>query len=93
MKDEFDDTMLAYNQTGYLNHFSVNIGHELIKNFDNQYIIEQYKTKQTHFCKELNLTPSECVIFGVDLNNTYKEYNRGGDTNRLCFSRVWDGRI
>ncbi len=93
MKDEFDDTLLAYNQTGYFNHFSVNVGHQLIKNFDNQYIIDHYKDKQIQYCKDLNLTPSECVIFGVDLNKIYKEYNRGGDTNRLCFSRVWDGRI
>ena len=93
MKEELDDTLLAYNQTGYVNHFSVHVGHELIKNFNNQYILDNYKDKQTQFCNDLKLTPSQCVIFGIDLNNSYKEYNRGGDTNRLCFSRVWDGRI
>ena len=61
--------------------------------FNNQYILDNYKDKQTQFCNDLKLTPSQCVIFGIDLNNSHKEYNRGGDTNRLCFSRVWDGRI
>ena len=38
-------------------------------------------------------TPSDCVIFGLAKKGQYDEYNRGGDHNRLCFSRVWDGRI
>ena len=43
---------------------------------------------------------SGCVIsiflvlyFGIDKLNQYPTYNRGNDTNRLCFSRVWDGRM
>ena len=25
--------------------------------------------------------------------NLYDEYNRGGNTNRLCFSKIWDNRV
>ena len=31
-------------------------------------------------------------LFGIDKLNQYPQYNRGNDTNRLCFSRIWDGR-
>ena len=30
--------------------------------------------------------------FTIDTKNKYPEYSRGLETNRLCFSRVWDGR-
>ena len=44
-------------------------------------------------CKKLDVDPSPCVYFGIDKKNQYQEYKRGGDTARLCFSRVWDGRM
>ena len=90
-----DDTLNAYtnNSTPYLNTNSIWLGHELIKNFKNNYVVNKYKEVQEQYCKKLDLTPSNCVIFGIDKNNNYAEYNRGGDSNRLCFSKIWDGRI
>jgi len=43
-------------------------------------------------CKQLNVDPSPCYIFGIDTKNQYSQYSRGNVTNRLCFSRIWDGR-
>lgn len=90
-----DDTLNAYtnNSTPYLNTNSIWLGHKLIETFKNNYIVNKYKEVQEQYCKELNLTPSSCVIFGIDENNIYQEYNRGSESNRLCFSKIWDGRV
>jgi hypothetical protein len=93
MRREFeDDTMTAYNLNGYVNQHSVNIGYHMINTFSNSWLIDKYKEKQKEMCKKLAVDISPCVIFGIDRNNYFSEYNRGGPTNRLCFSRIWDGR-
>ena len=90
-----DDTLNAYttNQVPYLNNRSVGIGHAIIQNFDANHIVKKYQSLQKELCQKLNLVASNCVIFGIDNQNLYPEYNRGGKTNRLCFSRIWDKRI
>ena len=93
MKREFeDDTMTAYNLNNYVNQNSVNIGYHMINTFSNSWLINRYKEKQKEMCRELAVDISPCVIFGIDRNNRFPEYNRGTETNRLCFSRLWDGR-
>lgn len=89
-----DDALVAYsnNSTPYVNTNSIYIGHKFIKKYSNNYITEKYKSLQEQYCKELKIDPSACVIFGIDTKNLYPEYNRGGFSNRLCFSRVWDKR-
>jgi hypothetical protein len=93
MRREFeDDTLVAYNQTKYINRYSVNLGHHMISSFSNDWLMEQYQAKQQKICKELEVDISPCVIFGIDKKNKFPEYNRGASSNRLCFSKIWDGR-
>lgn len=89
-----DDTLNAYttNFIPYVNTRSISLGHAIIKNFDPLYIYNKYKVQQQLICKELNVIESNCVFFGIDNQNLFEEYNRGGKTNRLCFSKLWDGR-
>lgn len=89
-----DDTLDAYcNQaTPYVNTIGVYIGNELIKKFPQQYVNNKWESAQLDVCKQLDVEPSNCVIFGIDTKNLYKEYNRGGNTNRLCFSNLWGNR-
>lgn len=89
----FDDSLYAYNNGNYVNLFSVNIGHQMIKKFDNNWLCKKYQDLQIDSCASLQLIPSDCVIFGLDKSGKYSEYNRGIDTNRLCFSRIWDKRV
>lgn len=89
----YDDPVHAYNQNNYVNLQSVQVGHELIKKFDNKWLVTKYKELQKNNCKKLSLTPSKSVIFGLADKGTFDDYNRGGTKNRLCFSRIWDGRI
>ena len=89
-----DDALSAYsnNSTPYVNTNSIHIGYEFIKKYSNNYITNKYNSLQEQYCKELELELSNCVIFGLDTKNLYPEYNRGGVSNRLCFSRIWDRR-
>ena len=89
----FDDPIHAYNQNNYVNLQSIHVGHELIKRFDNKWLLNKYKGIQIETCDALGVHPSDCVIFGIADKGKYDEYNRGGDKNRLCFSKIWDGRL
>ena len=92
-RDFYDDWLVAYNQNDYVNLYSVNVGQKCIDRFDNDWLYTKYRSKQIETCEKLHVSPSDCVIFGLAKKGQYDEYNRGGDHNRLCFSRVWDGRI
>lgn len=89
-----DDTLNAYttNHTPYVNQRSVSLGNSIINNFHPLYIYKKYKDKQEQICTKLNLIKSNVVQFGIDNKDLYPQYNRGGKTNRLCFSRIWDKR-
>ena len=63
------------------------------KEFSANYIYDKYRDAQDYYCKNYNVEVSPCVYFGIDKLNQYPTYNRGNDTNRLCFSRIWDGRM
>ena len=89
-----EDQLYVYNEDGYgyLNFMSMKLGYEMMKRFPPDYIFEKYQEKQVRACLDMGLIPSQCVYFGIDDNNRYPDYNRGRDTNRLCFTRLWDGR-
>lgn len=91
----FEDQIYVINEDlhDYINYLSIRVGSTMMNNFSADWLHKTYKTKQQEFCEKLNLTPSSCVTLGIDLHNQYPEYSRGGPTNRLCFSRVWDGRM
>ena len=88
-----DDQMYACNEGEYINHYSVALGQHMIDMFPNNFIVKKYIEKQKVMCNTLGVEQSSCVIFGIDKNGKYDQYNRGGKTNRLCFSRIWDVRF
>ena len=92
-RDFYDDSLFAYNENDYVNLYSVNIGHKLITKFNINWLYNKYETMQIQTCDSLGIEKSDCVIFGLAEKGTFDEYHRGGEYNRLCFSRKWDGRI
>jgi hypothetical protein len=89
-----DDQLYVLNERNhnYINLLSAYVGTGLMTQFEPNYMFKKYRSLQLEMCEQLNLTPSPCVIFGIDHHNQYPQYNRGGSSNRLCFSRVWDQR-
>ena len=94
-RKKFEDQLYVINEAdyNYVNIMSAFVGTELMKKFPADYIFKKYHPKQIDMCKKLEVETSPCVCFGIDTNNQYQVYNRGTKTNRLCFSRIWDGRI
>lgn len=93
-KEKYEDQIYVVNEKNYnyINLLSAYVGTGLMHLFTSDYVFHQYRQQQISFCQSLQLAVSPCVNFGIDHHGRYNEYNRGGPTNRLCFSRVWDGR-
>jgi hypothetical protein len=93
-KEKFEDQIYVVNEKNYnyINLLSAYVGTGLMDLFAPDYVFNKYRQQQIDFCRSLQLTVSPCVNFGIDHHGRYAEYNRGGSTNRLCFSRIWDGR-
>ena len=86
-KKNLDDNLDMMSENNYVNRMAVNLSIELFDNFDSNYITTKYKQQQVNFCEQLELQQSKTVIFGIDRNKKFKQYNRGTNTNRLCFSK------
>jgi len=96
-KKKFEDQLYVINEDGvnYINLQNCYVGKKLMEEFPADYIYKKYLPKQQDYCRDMDLLPSRCVIFGLDTNQQYTMYKRQ-DTDkiaRLCFSRVWDGRM
>ena len=93
-KQAFEDQLYVINEYNYnyINLLSAYIGIKMMNKFSADYVFNKYRSKQLEFCQKLDLVPSYCVYFGLDYSGRFKEYNRGGNGNRLCFTRIWDGR-
>jgi hypothetical protein len=93
-KEQYEDQLYVINEKNYnyINLLSAYVGAGMMNQFPSDYIFNRYRSLQIDLCNKMNLIPSPCVNFGIDYNNSYPEYNRGNTTNRLCFSRLWDGR-
>ena len=93
-KEFYEDQIYVINEKNYnyINLLSAYVGHGMMQRFATDYMFNKYRAKQLEMCQQLGLDASPCFVFGIDQHDRYPEYNRGGITNRLCFSRVWDGR-
>lgn len=94
-KTKFEDPLYVVNEDGYnyFNHMSIYLGNFMMQEFPANYIVNKYEQAQEYWCNKLDVKPSKCVIFGIDTKGLFQEYSRGLKNNRLCFSRVWDGRM
>lgn len=88
-KTDDDDTLLISHKHGYINRLGAGVGLKIFEKYTPDYNYRKYQFLQKEFCSQLGLTPSPCVIFGIDKNNLYPEYNRGYISNRLCFSKYF----
>jgi hypothetical protein len=82
-KVDNDDTLLMLHKIEYTNRIGAALGIKLMEQYSPDYIVNKYKQRQLDLCNSLGVIPSNTVLFGIDNNNNYPEYNRGGQTNRL----------
>jgi hypothetical protein len=81
-----DDGLLVHTKTNYNNRLGAAVGLDLIQQFSVDWNVTNYQSHQIKLCKELDVVPSNTVIFGLG-NDRYKQYNRGGSTNRLSLAK------
>lgn len=93
-KTKFEDQLYVINEENYnyINLLSAYVGTHMMKKFEPDYVFNKYRQDQIQMCKQLDLDVSPCFNFGIDYKNKYPQYSRGNTSNRLCFSRIWDGR-
>jgi len=82
-----DDPIDVFNSFKMVNNIGLHVAINLMNIFNSDYIVEKYSKKQNQICKKFNLIPSNCINFGLG-NNEYCEFNRGGEFNRVCISRL-----
>ena len=88
-KVDDDDTMFVYHKINYNNKIGAALGLKFLKHFTPDYMSNKYLDKQADFCNTLGVTPSKTVLFGIDYNTKFPQYNRGGKTNRLSFHKQY----
>jgi hypothetical protein len=89
-RENIDDTLDAYEINSYLNTHAVDVAHNLIKQYPATWSFDKFREQQLLLCIEQGVSPSPSFIFGIDKENKYPQYNRGGDSNRLCFAKHFD---
>jgi len=92
-REREDDGAVLFNDFHSVPKISAGVGLKLLDNFDADYTQNKYRDKQIEVCKELNLTPSNCITFGIT-DKTHPEfgsYDRGTDWRRVCISKLIGG--
>jgi hypothetical protein len=87
-----DDSLLVHQKTNYNNRLACGVGSELLKKYSADYNVLTWQATQANFCEQLGVTPSKSVVFGLG-GPDFSKYNRGGATNRLCFSKYLQSGI
>lgn len=85
-KDD-DDGLLIHHKTNYINRIGASVGIRILNHITPDSNWEKWHSTQQLFCEKLKVRLSNTVIFGIDESGVYQQYNRGRDTNRLCFYR------
>ncbi len=89
-KKDLDDPIDIINSFEMVNYIGCDIGRKLIKKYDSDFVQNKYYDKQVEVCKELNIEPSKCIIFGVtDENHNFfgrELFNRGTKWRRVCIT-------
>lgn len=88
-RQDDDDSLLVHHKTNYVNRVGAGVAIELMERFSPDYNCDRWRSQQHAFCQELDLTPSDTVIFGIDNKNHFPEYSRGGSSNRICFAKYF----
>lgn len=88
-----DDPLFVYNKNKYVNRLGAAVGEKLIEKYSPDYNYNAYRSTQEMFSDQLGVRPTKCIFFATS-KDKFTEYNRGTDSNRLCFSKyLKDGKL
>lgn len=87
-----DDGIDIYNSVDMTPRIPMQIAMVLMNKFSVDYNWETYGETYKTICNTYNLQQTDCVIFGLG-DNSFSDYNRGGEVNRVCISRLLEHAI
>ena len=93
-KENIDDPVDFFNEIEMVSKISAGVGLEICDNFTTDYNQDKYREKQILVCKDLDIKPSDSVVFGIT-DKTHPDfggYNRGTDSRRVCISNLLSDR-
>ena len=85
-----DDGCVLFNQFHCVAKIAAGVGYELCDKYEHDYNQNKFREKQIEVCRDLNLTPSDSVLFGLTDKNhpEFGDYNRGTEWRRVCISKL-----
>lgn len=92
-KNNIDDGLDMTTSSDWVNKLGIGISNYVLEKFDSNFLTHKYRQQQIDMCEQLDISVSKSVIFGIDHNKKYDEYNRGFTTNRLCLSKHFQTEI
>jgi len=87
-----DDGIDIYNSVDMTPRIPMQIAIALMSEFSVDYNWDTYGEKYKTVCATNNLQQTDCVIFGLG-DNSFSDYNRGGEVNRVCISKLLENAI
>jgi hypothetical protein len=93
-KENIDDPVDFFNEIEMVSKISAGVGLEICDNFTTDYNQDKYREKQILVCKDLDIRPSDCVVFGIadKTHPDFGSYDRGTDSRRVCISNLLSDR-
>lgn len=87
-KDTIEDGIDIANSMYMISPIGLNVAIDLMNKFNFDFIYDKYRKTQLQICKENNLIPSKCVIFGIgnDSDSNLNIFSRGTSYRRICLS-------
>ena len=89
-RESRDDGGVLFNQFHCISKIAAGVGIELCNNFEHDYNQNKFRNKQIQVCKDLNIEPSNCVLFGITdkTHPEFGDYDRGTEWRRVCISTL-----
>ena len=84
--NEKNTFMELLNQYSYVNHVSIGIHQEIIKNFSPDYLYNKYRQKQIEICNKFDFNTSDTVFLGYTDTPKIKGFDREGTVSRFGIS-------
>jgi len=83
-----DDGISMINEVNYQNNLSMSLGVAYMTEFSKDYMWTKYRDRYSSVCKQLDLEPTDTVIFGLG-DQRHQEFNRATKgLNRVCISNM-----
>jgi hypothetical protein len=84
-----NDGVNMQNEVNMQNFFSMSLGSHFMQKFSSDWNWTKYSPIYLEICQTLNLESTNTVIFGIDRQRRWPEYNRGTPgMSRVCISEL-----